>query len=65
MISYFLVPAGRRYALSRPSVAGWLGYTHSQAVLLPAGVVDMIPSGPPLPPGPGEQAGISRRVRTR
>jgi hypothetical protein len=27
-----------------------LGYSLSQAVLLPAGVVDLIPPGPPLDP---------------
>jgi type VII secretion protein EccB len=51
-ISYFLVTAGRRYALSQTNVAGWLGYDQnlSQAVLLPAGVIDLIPMGPALDP---------------
>jgi ESX secretion system ATPase EccB len=49
-ISYFLVTGGRRYALSSKEVAEMLGYSLSQAVSLPAGVVDPIPSGPPLNP---------------
>jgi hypothetical protein len=49
-ISYFLVTSGRRYALSSTEVAGYLGYSLSQAVQLPAGVVDLIPAGPPLSP---------------
>jgi len=49
-VSYFLVVAGRRYALARTGVAGMLGYDLSQAVLLPAQVVDLIPSGPALDP---------------
>jgi type VII secretion protein EccB len=50
VISYFLVADGRRYALASTSVAGMLGYSLSQAVHLPAGVVDLIPQGPPLNP---------------
>ena len=50
MISYFLIAGGRRYALARRSVVGMLGYNRSQAVLLPAGVVDLIPAGPALDP---------------
>jgi type VII secretion protein EccB len=49
-ISYFLVAEGRRYALASTEVAGMLGYSLSQAVLLPAGVVDLIPAGPALDP---------------
>jgi type VII secretion protein EccB len=54
-ISYFLVadgPAGtgQRYALASGSVAAMLGYKLSQAVLLPAGVIDLIPEGPALSP---------------
>jgi type VII secretion protein EccB len=50
-ISYFLVAGGRRYALASQSVAAMLGYNLStQAVQLPAGVVDLIPSGPALDP---------------
>jgi hypothetical protein len=49
-ISYFLVVAGRRYPLVRTEVAGMLGYDLSQAALLPAAVVDLIPSGPALDP---------------
>jgi type VII secretion protein EccB len=50
VISYFLVADGRRYALASKEVAGMLGYSLSQAVLLPAGVVDLIPAGPALDP---------------
>jgi type VII secretion protein EccB len=50
VISYFLIAGGRRYALAETEVAGMLGYSLSQAVLLPAGVVDLIPAGPPLDP---------------
>lgn len=50
VISYFLVAGGRRFALASTRVAGLLGYRLSQAVLLPAGVVDLIPSGPALDP---------------
>jgi type VII secretion protein EccB len=50
VISYFLITAGRRYALFSTGVMGMLGYNLSQAVLLPAGVVDLIPPGPPLDP---------------
>jgi hypothetical protein len=50
-ISYFLVSGGRRYALASQSVAAMLGYNLStQAVQLPAGVLDLIPSGPALDP---------------
>ena len=50
-ISYFLVSGGRRYALASKSVATMLGYDLSTgAVLLPASVVDLIPSGPALDP---------------
>ena len=37
-------------ALSETEVIGFLGYSRSQAVLLPAGVVDLIPQGPALDP---------------
>jgi type VII secretion protein EccB len=50
VVSYFLIADGRRYALQSTSVIGMLGYSLSQAVLLPAGVVDLIPQGPPLAP---------------
>jgi type VII secretion protein EccB len=50
VISYFLVADGRRFALASTAVAGLLGYNLSQAVLLPAGVVDLIPPGPVLDP---------------
>lgn len=50
VISYFLVADGHRFALASTAVAGLLGYNLSQAVLLPAGVVDLIPPGPVLDP---------------
>ena len=50
VISYFLIADGRRYALASTGVIGMLGYERSQAVLLPAGVVDLIPPGPALDP---------------
>jgi type VII secretion protein EccB len=49
-ISYFLVTGARRYALASTEVASLLGYSLSQAVVLPAGVVDLIPQGPALDP---------------
>jgi type VII secretion protein EccB len=50
-VSYFLVSGGRRYALASQGVAAMLGYDLStQAVLLPAGVLDLVPSGPALNP---------------
>jgi type VII secretion protein EccB len=50
VISYFLVAGGRRFALASTGVASTLGYTLSQAVQLPASVVDLIPPGPALDP---------------
>jgi hypothetical protein len=50
VVSYFLIADGRRYALASTSVIGTLGYSRSQAVLLPAGVVELIPPGPALDP---------------
>ncbi|HET9897936.1 MAG TPA: type VII secretion protein EccB [Streptosporangiaceae bacterium] len=50
VISYFLVADGRRFALASTRVAGVLGYRLSQAVLLPGGVVRLIPQGPALDP---------------
>jgi ESX secretion system ATPase EccB len=58
-ISYFLVTGGRRYALSSEGVAAMLGYSLSQAVSLPAGVVDLIPSGPPLDPALAVKQAVS------
>ncbi len=55
-ISYFLIADGRRYALASTEVAGMLGYNLSQAVLLPAGVVDLIPAGPALDPAQATKA---------
>jgi Type VII secretion system ESX-1, transport TM domain B len=50
VVSYFLIASGRRYALASTAVISMLGYDRSQAVLLPAGVVDLIPAGPALDP---------------
>jgi type VII secretion protein EccB len=44
--SYMLVTDGHRYALESKSVISVLGYSTSQVVQLPAGVVDLIPAGP-------------------
>jgi type VII secretion protein EccB len=57
VISYSLVANGRRYPLAETEVAGMLGYNlAAQAVLLPAGVVDLIPAGPPLDPAEATRA---------
>jgi type VII secretion protein EccB len=50
VVSYFLIAGGRRYALASTAVIGMLGYDRSQAVLLPAGVVDLVPAGAALDP---------------
>ena len=50
VVSYFLIADGRRYALASTAVIGMLGYDRSQAVLLPAGVVELIPAGPAFDP---------------
>lgn len=50
VVSYFLIADGRRYALASTAVIGMLGYSRSQAVLLPAGVVELVPRGPALDP---------------
>ena len=50
VVSFSLIAGGRRYALSSTAVIGMLGYTRSQAALLPAGVVGLIPAGPALDP---------------
>ena len=49
--SYFLVTGATRYALSSQEVAGVLGYNlKNQATVLPAAILDLLPSGPPLNP---------------
>ena len=49
--SYFLVTGASRYALSSQSVAAVLGYNlNSQATVLPAAILDLLPSGPALNP---------------
>jgi type VII secretion protein EccB len=50
-ISYILVTDGHRYAMASTAVPGYLGYNTSQAVELPAGVLDLIPTGPGFDPG--------------
>jgi ESX secretion system ATPase EccB len=49
-ISYFLVTGGRKYPLASKEVPSFLGYSTSQAVQLPASVMDLIPSGPGFKP---------------
>lgn len=49
-VSYFLIADGRRFSLASNAVAGYLGYSTSQAVQLPPGVVDLIPAGPAFDP---------------
>ena len=49
--SYFLVTGATRYALSSQSVAAVLGYNlKTQATVLPAALLDLLPSGPALNP---------------
>ena len=48
--SYILVTDGHRYALANTSVPSFLGYSTSQAVQLPANIVDLIPVGPGFDP---------------
>jgi hypothetical protein len=49
--SYFLVTGATRYALSSQSVAAVLGYNlQTQATVLPAALLDLLPSGPALNP---------------
>jgi type VII secretion protein EccB len=49
-VSYFLVTDGLRYSLASNQVPGFLGYSTSQAVQLPAGFLDLIPAGPGFDP---------------
>ena len=65
VISYFLVADGRRFALASTAVAGLLGYNLSHAVLLPAGVVDLIPPGPVLDPAQATRPVPSGGLRLR
>ena len=49
--SYFLVTGATRYALSSQGVAAVLGYDlKTQATVLPAALLDLLPSGPALSP---------------
>ena len=49
--SYFLVTGATRYALSSQGVAAVLGYNlQTQATVLPAALLDLLPSGPALNP---------------
>jgi type VII secretion protein EccB len=48
---YFLVTGGRRYGMASAAVPDVLGYNVTgQRILLPAGVVDLIPQGPAFDP---------------
>jgi hypothetical protein len=49
-ISYFLVTGGRRYPMASNEVPVFLGYSLSDAVRVPASVMDLIPSGPAFNP---------------
>lgn len=49
--SYFLLTGSARYALPAQRVAAVLGYTlKTQSAALPAGILDLLPSGPALNP---------------
>jgi type VII secretion protein EccB len=49
--SYFLLTGAIRYALPAQHVAAVLGYDlKTQSTALPAGLLDLLPSGPPLSP---------------
>lgn len=55
--SYFLVTGATRYALPAQSVAAVLGYNLArQATVLPAALLDLLPSGPPLNPAAATSA---------
>jgi hypothetical protein len=55
--SYFLVTGSARYALPAPRVAAVLGYTlKTQSTALPAGILDLLPSGPVLDPNAATKA---------
>jgi type VII secretion protein EccB len=49
-VSYFLITNGERFSLASNQVPGYLGYSTSQAVQLPAGLVSLIPAGPGFDP---------------
>jgi type VII secretion protein EccB len=58
--SYFLVTGATRYALATQSVAAVLGYNlKTQATVLPAALLDLLPSGPPLNPAAATKAATS------
>jgi type VII secretion protein EccB len=56
--SYALVTSGIKYPLASVSVVSDLGYSASQAVQLPAGVLDMIPSGPGFNPQQAQEPAL-------
>lgn len=58
-VSYFLVTGGHKYALASRRVPSYLGYSTSQAVQLPASVMDLIPTGPPFNPSRANDAASS------
>lgn len=55
-VSYFLIADGRRFSLASNAVPGYLGYSTSDAVQLPPGVVDLIPAGPAFDPAEATNA---------
>jgi hypothetical protein len=58
--NYFLLTAATRYALPTQSVAAVLGYDlKSQSAVLPAGILDLIPAGPPLSPAASHSTGAT------
>jgi type VII secretion protein EccB len=57
--SYFLVTGATRYALTTQPVAAVLGYDlKTQAAVLPAGLLDLLPAGPALNPSAATKAAI-------
>ena len=58
--AYFLLTGATRYALPAQRVAAVLGYNlKAQATALPAGILDLLPSGPALNPSAATKAAIS------
>ena len=58
--SYFLLTGATRYALPAQRIAGVLGYNlKTQAAVLPAGLLDLLPTGPVLDPTAASKAASS------
>ena len=54
--TYFLLTGAMRYALSSQEVAVVLGYNlASEATILPASVLDLVPQGPTMDPATARQ----------